>query len=261
MAPNIPIKQYTMEAILKFARNNPWAGIAKYKNCKDYIGPYWTRSGNIYTGLTVEDARRLEKEMGYEEGHLSPQSPFWKRYAVALGTKELVLNTERPEDELAYLFLKGHKRVANGIANIRPSHDYVLVNREAEAEEANKRNKIKREAFAEFNKMSIEEMRKCLRLYGRKTDNISNELVESSLFDLIENNPDRFFIIWVNNKVRDTQYIIETAISKNIIRKSKNIYYYGTDIIGRSLEDAIATLNDKKNQDLKLTIMQEIESK
>lgn len=159
------------------------------------------------------------------------------------------------------MFLKGHKRVANGINNLKPTHDYVLVNKEIEAEEANKRNKAKREAFSEFNKMSIEEMRKCLRLYGHKTDNISNELVESSLFDLIENNPDKFFLIWVNNKVRDTQYIIEAAISKNVIRKSKNIYYYGTDIIGRSLEDAIASLNDKKNQDIKMTILQEIESK
>ena len=56
-----------MEVILKFARKNPWAGIAKYKNCKDYIGTYWTRSGNVYTGLTPEDARRLEKEIGYEK--------------------------------------------------------------------------------------------------------------------------------------------------------------------------------------------------
>lgn len=250
-----------MEVILRFARKNPWAGIAKYKNCKDYISTYWTRSGNRYTGLTPEDARRLEKEIGYEEGYLAPQSAFWKRYAIALGTKDVVLHTERPEDELAYLFLKNHRRVANGIANIRPVHDYVLVNKEAEAEEANRRNKTKREAFAEFNKMSIEDMRKCLRLYGRKTDNISNELVESSLFELIENNPERYFLLWVNNKVRDTQYIIEAAISKNVIRKSKNLYYYGTDIIGRSLEDAIANLNDKKNQDLKLTILQEIESK
>ena len=78
---------------------------------------------------------------------------------------------------------------------------------------------------------------------------------------MIENNPEKFFLIWVNNKVRDTQYIIETAISKNISRKSKNIYYYGTDIIGRSLEDAISNLDDKKNQDIKLTILQEIESK
>ena len=250
-----------MDIILKFARTNPWAGIAKYKNCKDYISTYWTRSGNRYTGLTPEDAKRLEKEMGYEEGHLSPQSGFWKTYAISLGARDKVLHTERPEDELAYLFLKGHKRVANGINNLKPTHDYVLANKEIEAEEANKRNKAKREAFSEFNKMSIEEMRKCLRLYGHKTDNISNELVESSLFDLIENNPDKFFLIWVNNKVRDTQYIIEAAISKNVIRKSKNIYYYGTDIIGRSLEDAIASLNDKKNQDIKMTILQEIESK
>ena len=250
-----------MEVVLKFDRNNPWAGIAKYKNCKDYISTYFTRSGNIYTGLTQEDARRLEKEMGYEEGHLSPQSPFWQTYAIALGVKDKVFDTSRPEDELAYLFLKGHKRVANGINNVRPTHDYVLVNQEYEAEEANKKNKRKREAFAEFNKMSLEDMRKCLRLYGRKSDNISNELVESSLFDIIEKDPERYFLTWVNNKVRDTQYIIEAAISKNIIRKSKNIYYYGTDIIGRSLEDAIANLNDKKNQDLKLTIMNEIESK
>ena len=36
-----------MEVVLKFARVNPWAGIAKYKNCYDYIGTYWTRAGNI----------------------------------------------------------------------------------------------------------------------------------------------------------------------------------------------------------------------
>ena len=40
-----------MDIILKFARTNPWAGIAKYKNCKDYISTYWTRSGNRYTCL------------------------------------------------------------------------------------------------------------------------------------------------------------------------------------------------------------------
>lgn len=67
-----------MEVVLKFARVNPWAGIAKYKNCYDYIGTYWTRAGNIHTGLSEEDARRLEKAMGYEEGHLAPTSSFGK---------------------------------------------------------------------------------------------------------------------------------------------------------------------------------------
>ena len=85
-----------MEILLKFARVNPWAGIAKYKDCKEYIGSYWTRSGNKYTGLTQEEARELEKKIGYEEGYLSPQSDFWKRYAIAVGSKGEVLHTERP---------------------------------------------------------------------------------------------------------------------------------------------------------------------
>lgn len=250
-----------MEVILKFARVNPWAGIAKYKNCYDYIGTYWTRSGNRYTGLTEEDARRLEKEMGYEEGHLAPTSPFWKTYSIKIGAKDVYLHTEKPEDELAYLFLKNHKRVALGLSNIKPQNDYVLVNSEAEAEAKNKINRVKREAIAEFNKMSLEEMRKCLRIYGNRADNISNELVENKLFELIEKDPNKFFLIWVNNKNKETQYILDTAISKNIIRKSKNIYYYGTDVIGRSNDDAISFLNNKANQEIKLAILNEIDAK
>ena len=250
-----------MEVILKFARVNPWAGIAKYKNCYDYIGTYWTRSGNRYTGLTEEDARRLEKEMGYEEGHLAPTSPFWKTYSIKVGAKDVYLHTEKPEDELAYLFLKNNKRVALGLSNIKPQNDYVLVNSEAEAEAKNKINRVKREAITEFNKMSLEEMRKCLRIYGNRADNISNELVENKLFELIEKDPNKFFLIWVNNKNKETQYILDTAISKNIIRKSKNIYYYGTDVIGRSNDDAISFLNNKANQEIKLAILNEIDAK
>ena len=250
-----------MEATLRFIRTNPWVGITKFKNCADYIGSYWTRAGNRYTGLTEEAARRLEKEMGYPEGHLAPYSTFWTTYAIKLENKDLYLHTENPEDELKYLFLKGHKRVAFGTSNIKPSNDYVLLNSEAEAEENNKKYKVKREAYSAFTKMSLEEMRKCLRLYGIKSDSISSELVESKLNELIENDPQKYILLWVNNNNKETQYLIEAAISKNIIRKNKNLYYYGTDVIGRSMEEATIMLDDKKNQDIRMAIMQEIESK
>ena len=90
---------------------------------------------------------------------------------------------------------------------------------------------------------------------------MSNELVESKLFELVEKDPNKFFLIWVNNKTKNTQFIIEAAIAKNVMRKSRNVYYYGTDIIGSSLEDAIAYLDDKKNQDIRLVIIQETEAK
>lgn len=250
-----------MEVILRHKSKDPWAGITKYKNCFDYIAPYWTRSGNKYTGITAEDAVRLEKALGFNEGTLSASSDYWKQFAVKLSNRELTLHTENPWDELQYLFLKGHKRVATSYAEVKPNTDYILINKEAEAQEENRFNRIKRNAIKEFDKMSLEDMRKCLRLYGYKSDTMSSEFIESKLYSLVESDPNRFFRKWVNNKNKQTEVILESCIAKNIIRKSRNVYYYGTDIIGNSLDDAMAYLDNPKNQDLKLTILKELESK
>lgn len=250
-----------MEVIVRILKMNPWSGITKWATCYDYIGSYWTRSGNLYTGLTQEDAERLEKEIGYPSGHLSPTSSFWDTFAVKVGRNDVILDTDRPEDELKYLFLKKHKRVADGLNNVTPSTDYVIINKDSEAKEANKINKIKREAYRELDKMSIEDMRKCLRLYGIKSDTMSNELIEAKLSEQIESAPDRFLQKWVNNPNREISFVIEEAIAKNIIRKNRTQYFFGTDLIGNGIDDVIVYLQDKKNQDIKLAIMNEIKSK
>lgn len=250
-----------MEVVLKRKNKDTWAHITKYKSCFDYIAPYWTRSGNIYTGLTEADERRLEKLLGFAEGQLARGSKYWTTFCIKLGEGEIILNTEMPWDELRYLFLKGHKRVATSIADIKAATDYVLINKEAEAQESNRINRIRRNAIREFDKMSLEDMRKCLRLYGYKADTMSAELVESKLLSLVEADPNKYFIKWVNNKTKSTEFVIQQAVAKNVLRKSRNIYYHGTDIIGNSLEDAIAYLDNPTNQDLRLSIMSEIESK
>ena len=250
-----------MEVIVRILKVNPWTGLTKWPTTFDYVGPYWTRSGNIYTGLTEEDARRLEKALGKAEGELGPNSEFWTTFAVRIGAKDLILNTDRPMDELQYLFLKNHKRVAVGLSNIDPSKDYVMINSDAEAEQQNKANKTKREAYRELDKMSIEDMRKCLRLYGMKSDTMSNELVEAKLTEQIEKSPESFIIKWVNNPNKEINYLIEEAIAKNIIRRNRSQYFFGTDMIGNGLDDVIAYLKDKKNQDIRVSIMQEVKTK
>jgi hypothetical protein len=55
--------------------------------------------------------------------------------------------------------------------------------------------------------------------------------------------------------------MVEEALSKNIIRKNRSAYYFGTDLIGNGIDDVIAYLKDKKNQDILLSIKKEIESK
>ena len=66
---------------------------------------------------------------------------------------------------------------------------------------------------------------------------------------------------WVNNADKDINYLIEEAIAKNIIRRNRSQYFFGTDMIGNGLDDAIAYLKDKKNQEIMLAIKQEIKSK
>lgn len=250
-----------MEVIVRITRVNPWTGLTKWPTTYDYVGPYWTRSGNVYTGLSEADARRLEKALGKVEGDLAPTSDFWTTFAVKIGKRDLILDTNRPMDELQYLFLKGHKRVADGLANMTPSTDYVLINKDAEAEQANRANKIKREAYKEMDKMSIEDMRKCLRLYGMKSDTMSNELIEAKLAEQIEAAPDKFLQKWANNPNKEISFVIEEAIAKNIIRKNRSQYFFGTDLIGNGIEDVMAYLKNKSNQDLYRSILQEIKSK
>ena len=66
---------------------------------------------------------------------------------------------------------------------------------------------------------------------------------------------------WTNNKDRDFYILIEDALSKNVLRRNRNVYYYGTDTIGTSLTDTVAYLKSKANQEIYLAIKAEVESK
>ena len=246
---------------LKIKKKNPWAGLIKYRSCFDYIAPYFTRSGSIYTGLTPEDEKYFEKALGYPEGHLAKTSEFWTTFCVKVGARTLLLDDSIPRQQMIIKFLTGHKRVATSLDRLDAGKDYLLVNREAEAVEQNKQNKLRRDAVKEFDKLSIEQMRKCLRMYGVRPDDMSNELIESTLFSLVGKNPKKFFYKWVDNKNKETEYLIEEAIAKGVIRKDRTQYYYGSEMFADSLDDAIAYLDAKKNQDLKLSIINETQNK
>ncbi len=250
-----------MEVIVRSTKFNPWVGLTKWSNCFDYISTYWTRSGVKYTGLTPEKARELEQKLGYPENHLSPSSHFWDTFCVKVGSSERVINTDSPLGELQYLFLKNNKFVADGLDKVSPSKNWVLINKEQEAIQNNKLNKVKRDAYRALDKMSLEEMRKCLRLFGVKADSLSNEMVEASLTEYVEKDPNKFLRIWVDNPNKEINFVIEEALAKNIIRKNRATYYFGTDIIGNGLDDVIAFLKDKKNQDILLAIKSETQSK
>lgn len=246
---------------LKIKKSNPWAGLVKYRHCFDYIAPYFTRSGSIYTGLTPEDETKFEKALGYEPGTLAKSSKFWDTFCVKVGARTVILDDSYPRQEMIIKFLSGHKRVATSLDKMDAGKDYLLINKQEEAVQANKLNKTRREALREFDKLSIDQMRKCLRLFGISSTTMTNELIESTLFSLVDKQPKKFFDLWVDNKSKDTQFLIEEAIAKGVIRKDKTQYYYGTELMATSLQECINYLDSKKNQDLKLAIITQTENK
>lgn len=247
-----------MRVILRPLNKNNWSNVQKYRNCNYDVGPYLTRSGGIYTGLTPADEVRLGERLGLD---LRQSSDFWKTFFVRTNTKDIFLDTDDAIDELKYLFLRGHKRVKTSLLENKAGADFVIINKDEEAKVSNLANKIKVDAFTAFKTLTATDIRKVLRLYGENADNMSPEIAEERLFGLIEGNPSRFLDKWVNNDSRETEVLLEKAISVNSIRKNLNIYKYGSEIIGRSKEEAIHFLENPTNQDIKRTILIEIDAK
>jgi hypothetical protein len=247
-----------MRVILHPVNRDKWAGITRYKNCHDQIGTYYLRNGSIYTGLSREDETRLSERLRLD---LHPNSDFWNTFYIKVGSKDVTFDTKDPIEELKYLFLKNHKDVAVSLQDNNPRAKYVLINRDEEAKSENVKFKVKRTAIKELDKLSKEDIVKALRLFGLSSATISAEQAEEKLNKIVDNDPQKFLDVWVNNKNRNTQFLIEEAVTKNIIRKNKTTYLYGSDIIGGDINAAVNYLNDPKNGDLKLTIQDQLDIK
>ena len=157
--------------------------------------------------------------------------------------------------------MKGHKRVAISLHDRKPTANYYISVADQEADISNTYNRTRRKAYVEFDKMTEDEIKKCLRIYGYKADNVSAAVAEARLNDLVDQNPQKFFEKWVDNKHRITEFLVKDAVAKAVIRKNKNMYSYGTSTLGNSLEDAIAYLDSLENSDIKTTIINEVNVK
>ncbi|MFA5616821.1 MAG: hypothetical protein WDK95_08185 [Syntrophorhabdaceae bacterium] len=247
-----------MKVTLKHISRFTWSGVKRYVNCTDSLGSYYTRSGRLYTGLDSEKEKELSAKLGLD---LRPGSDFWSTFRIRITGEDLVLDTSDNMDMLKYLFLKGHKRVRNGIDDNKPTANYVLVNKEEEAVKVNQHAKTKRAAYKTLDKMTVSEMRKALRILGQNSNNVGDEQIEARLNEYVESSPAKFIEKWVENPHRNTEFLIKEAIANNVIRRNKNVYKYGSDTIGHSLEDTIDYLDNPENQEVKTTILNEVEVK
>lgn len=245
---------------IKPIKRPTWNGFMRFKNTKDSLGPMHDFTGTIVTGLTRDEAKRLGEIL---QKDLSPASTFWHEYRVIITDKDKVLNLDNPEHELAYLFLKADKRVANSQDEYDkgtwPYAKYVIYDEEKAATEKNKEFTVKRKATTEFNKLSLTQMVDILKLYPGYINLTSNkpDVIEATLFELLEKDPEKFLNLSGDKKL-DMKVFLKDLVASKILRKNRTAYYYGEDILGHDEESAITFLEDPKHQSLKIEFAEQL---
>lgn len=239
---------------VKKARGNGWLkGIKAYDGAITRIGLPLDKNGNLVTGLNPEDEERLEKALFLAKGDLNRNSPFWTTKTVDIPANQiLILDTDTPEHELDYLILKAQRKVAKSVAELNTgsgaSCEFVMFNDDEEAASENKRGKNKRMAYALFDTLSPNEMRDILLVYGKPADSSSNDVVESQLQKLLEEDP-ALFLVHANDPTKKTRVFVLNLVRAGILAKKGPAYtMYGTDeILAYSMEELIKYLDAKAN--------------
>jgi len=231
------------------------------------IAPFVDKNGRPYSGLSKEDAARLEKKLGMEEHELSPRSDFWRDFFIKADGETLRLDLDDEEDELAFLFLQNHPLVAFGHAQLKKKRRamYILYNDVDEAKAVVKQRNVKKEAYAKFNEMDTQEMIDVLMVLGKQIVSTDPAIVESMMGLVVEKEPVSFLDIAADKNFKMKLFVMK-CIHYDILTRSRGktldqaIISFGEDFLGEGIDKVVNVLNAKANQKLYLALQKRLET-
>ena len=260
VSTNIKIDKVTVKPIKKHGwLPDDHDGSLRYSRCFERLTVQATKgSGVLNTGLTEDDERRLEDKMNMAPGTLSKYNrDYCANFKVDVPKEGVVLDLANPEDEVKYLVLKAHQRVANSEMERfdTPFAEYVMTSEEQEARVENKKSKLKRKAYKVFSNMNTTEMRDVLKVIGKRAgDDASVDFVESQLDKVVTDDP-QGFLTTVEDPTFKMRAFIDDCLSARVLVKSGTKYQLpGGDTVGYTLEQTIEYLQNPDNQEVYLDL-------
>jgi len=241
-------------------------GETRYTSCAEFLAvPISMASGEMVTGLTEFEERQLEEELLLQPKTLSKYNKeFWGAYKqmIRMDRYGLTLDLSKPWDYIKYKNLLVNPKVAPNEAQKldSPEFEYVLTSVEAEAKFKNQINKVKKNAYTKFDKLTISDKKNILKMYGHRIDDsYSEEIIDSKLFDYIEKEPQTFL-----DKLEDPDFKMKVFISDCLhigaMKKNGSKYMInGGETIGLSLAEVISYLGDPNNQDVYVSLKAQLE--
>lgn len=243
--------------------NREWSAFKgpRYPKSREVLTVFTNSTGKLITGLSKEDEERLGKEL---DADLRVTSSYWDDFKIVMSDRDLVLDLSYPEDELKYLVLRSHFLIKQNKNQINPYAKYEIYDELEEAKTINTVSETKAKAYMLCGNLSIEERIAILKLYPSYTKinakTVKPDIINSALYLKIEEDASKFISL-VEDKNRESKVLLKDLVDHGILTKNKTAYKYGKDFLGHNEETTIQYLNDPENQSLKITLIQELESK
>ena len=191
---------------------------------------------------------------------------FWTELTIPVGFAGVELEIGKDDsgnpiqilDYLKYRFALRHPHVALSKEEMDSSFSKRFYIQDTTKEDLQKNTQIhvRKDADKEFIKISSDpkNMKRVLRLVSSANPSkMSIEQVENTLYEIKNKNPKKFLKI-AQDKNLELKSEIEEMVTAGVLRKIGNQVVFIDEILGDTLDDAVAHLKDKKNSS-KLTIL------
>lgn len=228
---------------------------------------YSVAKGGYNTGLTPEEEEKYGKLLGVNlSSNFNPTEPhpYWgtKVAAFKLPQNTAIFDKSKPADYVKIANMKASRFVANSLKDWEDGNypDATHYISDEEAEVTIKATKIQRmntingiiAKMSKDQKISMYQILGGMTLKGRTDDFIDVKI------DEIKNEKPDEFLEWAkrgSEEVTVRAQVLE-AIQKNILTKEGTAVYYGSDIVGIDLDDAVRWFKEGQNAALKVRIIE-----
>jgi len=254
--------------------NSSHDGAQLFSKAFHSFSPGMFTTGLLNTGLTPELEKAFEKEMHLQPGTLSKYNKdYWSTYSIKIPKDGRKLDCDsNMTDKLAYLVLKAESQTAMGKVAMSMIElqtnaftEYIVMSDEVEARNTKTTLNVKSKAFKFYNTMTIEDQKDFLRVYKEGArykigDNSKNELIESKVLEIVDNEPQEFLDLVQNTNYKDMLFLSKCFLNRLVNRSGSKYVTPEGEVIGNSYLDAIQNLQDPNFNAVKISLTTKLQA-
>ena len=171
-----------------------------------------------------------------------------------------------PLQELQINVLKASKWVANSQKELDegkwPNAKYVIYDEKGEIQKEAVQAEVKAKANKLFSELSPAKRLSLLKVFGKASDNVSDDFSYAKLYEIVEKEPVRFIEVASMKPAEiNVKALIVDLTNKGILRTKGAAYLYNDQQIGFDYDNTVEYLLNPKNQELLVKLTDDLKAR